>query len=332
MRASSHGEDEPLGLVLGVAVFIGLAVIAAFIGLGRIIEGKDSVKDRLDALTPLPAIEDAPAATEQQDKELHPLAGRLNRVISRQAFAASIATELARANLPLTVPEYILLNIASVCVLSLLVLALSRQLVLAVIGGVAGFALPGLYVRRKQSQRMVAFQDQLVDSLTLLMGSLRSGYGMTIAMDTVAKQMPPPTSEEFGRVVREIGLGVSTTQALANLVRRIRSDDLDLVVTAITIQHEIGGNLANILETITNTIRERIRLKGQLRALTAQQSLQRYVLTALPFALGGIIYVMNPRYMKTLFTPGFTLIIPIGAVVSITIGYVIMGKLSNIEV
>jgi tight adherence protein B len=175
------------------------------------------------------------------------------------------------------------------------------------------------------------FQDQLPDVLTLLVGSLRSGYGITIAMDTVAKQMPPPASEEFSRVVREVGLGMSSTQALQNLVRRIRSDDLDLVVTAIAIQYEVGGNLATILETISGTIRERIRLKGQLRVLTAQQSLQRIILTILPVAVAAVVYVIRPDYISALFTPGPTLLIPIAAVVLEVAGYIVMGKLGKVE-
>jgi len=151
-------------------------------------------------------------------------------------------------------------------------------------------------------------------------------------MDTVSKQMPAPASEEFGRVVREIGLGLTAPQALANLVRRVSSDDLDLVATAITIQYEVGGNLATILETITETIRERLRLKAQLRTLTIQNRMTRMILTALPLFLGVVIYVLNPSYMLGLFTPGITLIIPIGTAIMMVLGHFVMGKLSRIDV
>lgn len=320
-----------LALVAGISA--SLAVIAFFVGLGQVIAHRgESLRSRLDALAPLPSVPQETVRKSQPERgERSPLGRLIPRLGVGQAFAASVTKELARANLPLTISEYMLMNLGSGMLCFLLLLLLTRQLIFALPGIAVGLMLPRLYVRQKQTKRLHAFQEQLPDILTLLVGSLRSGYGLTIAMDNVAKQMPPPASEEFGRVVREVGLGVSITQALSNLVQRVPSDDLDLVVTAIAIQHETGGNLAMVLETITSTIRERVRLKGQLRVLTAQQSLQRYILTAMPFILGVIIYLMSPRYMSALFTPGPTLIIPIGAVVSVVIGYFVMGKLSQIE-
>ncbi|MGB9880777.1 MAG: type II secretion system F family protein, partial [Anaerolineae bacterium] len=275
---------------------------------------------------------EAPRKGQPERRGRSSLTRLLPRLSVGQSFAASVTKELARANLPLTVSEYMLMNLGSGMLCFLLLLIVTRQILFALPGLAVGLMLPRLYVRQKQTKRLHAFQDQLPDILTLLVGSLRSGYGLTIAMDNVAKQMPPPAAEEFSRVVREIGLGMSITQALSNLVQRVPSDDLDLVVTAITIQHETGGNLALILETITNTIRERVRLKGQLRALTAQQSLQRYILTAMPVVLGVVIYIMNPRYMSALFTPGPTLAIPIVAGIGVVIGYIVMGKLSQIQI
>jgi tight adherence protein B len=321
-----------LTLALLSAALAGIGLLVAFIGLGQVIQSSESVSERLDAIEPLPDILETGAEKRSRAKKWNLLAKLLNRSVSKRESGSAVAAELARANLALTVTEWTSLRIGSIVLLSVLVLAITRQPLLVPLGIAAGFFLPVFYLRRRQNQRLVAFQEQLPDMLTLLVGSLRSGYGITIAMDTVAKNMPPPSSEEFGRVVREIGLGLTTTQALNNLVRRIRSDDLDLVVTAIAIQHEVGGNLANILDTITNTIRERIRLKGQLRALTSQPTMTRYILTALPIALGGIIFLLNRRYMMGLFTPGPTLIIPIGAAVSLVMGYIVMGKLSQIEV
>ena len=317
-------------LALVAAGVVGIAVVALFMGLGRAIEPRDSIKQRLDVFAPVPATV-ADAESQPRDKKLHPLAQRLNRAISRRGFAASVALELARADVPLTVPEYVLLHIAIAGILFLAIQILSRQVILSLASAAVGLLLPRLYLQTKQAKRLVAFQDQLPDVLTLVVGSLRSGYGITIAMDAVAKQMPPPAADEFARVVREIGLGLAITQALSNLVGRICSDDLDLMVTAIAIQYEVGGNLATILETITDTIRERIRLKGQLRTLTAQQGLQRSILTGLPIALAVVMYILNPVYIKALFTPGVTLVIPVAAVVLLIAGYFVMGKLGKIE-
>jgi len=311
---------------------LAIAVFAIFIGLGQIIGSRHPVAERLEALTPLAAVEDTDAQDIPQQEHANPVVGIIERTISRRPFAASLAAELAQANLPLTVGEYLLWRVVAVGLFFFITLIFSRQLVLAVLSAIAGFFLPKLYVQRRQTKRSTAFQQQLTDVLTLLVSSVRSGYGLTIALDNVAKQMPPPASEEFRRVVVEIGLGISSTQALSNLVRRIRSEDLDLIVTAITIQHEAGGNLATILETISQTIRERIRLQEQLRVLTAQQRLQRVILTLLPFGLAAVIYLLNPTYLLGLFTPGPTLIIPIAAVVLLALGYIVMGKLGQIDI
>jgi tight adherence protein B len=314
------------------AAGMGIAVMVLFIGVGRIIESGASLRERLDALVPVASVEDAAAEASQQGQQPTSILGSLNRLISGQAFASSTTTELAQANLPLTVLEYLFLRIASTLAFFLFTMVSTQQLFVAMVAAIGGFYLPRLYVQRRQTKRLAAFQSQLVDVLALLVGSLRSGYGMTIAMDNVSKQMPSPSSEEFGRVVREIGLGLPSMEALRNMVRRIRSADLDLVVTAIIIQYEIGGNLAQILETISETIRERIRIERQLHVLTTQQRMQRTILTALPPSLGLIIYLLNPEYIMQLFTPGATLIIPIGAVVLMVLGYVVMGKLSQLEV
>jgi tight adherence protein B len=314
------------------AAGVGMAAMLVFVGLGRIIEARSSLMERLEILAPVPAIEDLAAGESEQDKQPRLVARIISRFIPGERFASSTAAELAQANLALTVSEYVVLRAASVVVLFLLTMAFSGQLVFALLGAVAGFFLPKLYLQRRQDQRQKAFQDQVVDVLALLVGALRSGYGMTIAMDSVAQQMPSPSSEEFGRVVREIGLGVSATQALKNLVRRIRSDDLDLVVTAIIIQYEVGGNLAQILDTISVTIRERIRLKQQLHVLTTQPRMQRAILTGLPIVLAVIMYLMNPQYMRLAFQSVVGMIIYVVAGVLMAMGYVVMGKLSKIDV
>jgi tight adherence protein B len=148
----------------------------------------------------------------------------------------------------------------------------------------------------------------------------------------VARDAPEPTKSEFQRVTREVALGLSSQEALQNLVRRINSEDFDLVVTAIAVQHEVGGNLAQILDTIGHTIRERIRIKGEIRVLTAQQQLSGYVISLLPVVLGFIIYMMNPNYMSGLFTPGIYMAMPICAGLGIVLGFVIMKKITDIEV
>jgi tight adherence protein B len=155
-------------------------------------------------------------------------------------------------------------------------------------------------------------------------------------MDLVAKEAPKPTCDEFRRVVQEGGLGRTTEDALNNLQRRVPSDDLDLLVTAVNIQHEVGGNLAQILDTIGHTIRERVRIKGEIQTLTAQGRISGYVITALPILLAGYIQLVNPEYMAPMFTFGFPpeawCCLPVTSLVMIAIGYWAIMKIVDIEV
>ena len=195
-----------------------------------------------------------------------------------------------------------------------------------------GLAIPWLALERKRHQRLAAFRDQLIDVLVLIVGSLRSGHGLTNALDLVSKETDPPAADEFARVLREVGFGLSLNQALENLVGRVESEDLDLVVTAININQEVGGNLTLVLEKIAATIRERIRLQGEVRVLTTQQRLTSYLLVGLPFFLGTILALMNPSWMMRLFKPGWIRIVPITAVFLEVVGFLITRRLIRIDV
>jgi tight adherence protein B len=155
----------------------------------------------------------------------------------------------------------------------------------------------------------------------------------------VVRETQPPVSTEFDRVIREVNLGLPMDQALLNMTRRVRSGDLDLMVTAITIHHQVGGNLAEILDTIAFTIRERVRIKGEIRTLTAQGRLSGYVVGFLPIALVGIISVISPNFMAPMFQkPPEMLGLPMGMVIlavggiSMAIGFILIRRIVNIEV
>ncbi len=156
-------------------------------------------------------------------------------------------------------------------------------------------------------------------------------------METVSREAPQPTAEEFGRVIREVGLGLSPEQALLNLHRRMPSDDLDLMVTAINVQHEVGGNLAKIFDTLAETIRERQRVTGEIRTLTAQQRLGGYVIALLPIALAGGLFLLNPTFLLPLLSDEQficmpTFMMPIIAAVMVIAGYISIRKIVAIEV
>jgi tight adherence protein B len=171
--------------------------------------------------------------------------------------------------------------------------------------------------------------------LNLSVNSLRAGYSVIQALESVSKEMPNPTNVEIRRVVQEVQIGLTLDTALENLLRRMSSPDLKLIVTAINIQREVGGNLAEILDTISHTIRERVRIKGEIRVLTSQQTVTGYLIGFLPFALAGFLYLDNRKYIMRFFDPDTrTCGIPmvVCGLLLIVSGFFIISKIVSIEV
>ena len=196
-----------------------------------------------------------------------------------------------------------------------------------------GAFLPGLYVKNQKAQAFGTFNDQLPDMLNLVVNGLRAGYSTMQAMEAVSKELPAPICDEFKRVVQEMQLGIPMEKALENLLRRIPSEDLDFVVTAINVQREVGGNLAEIMDVISYTIRERVRIKGEIRALTAQAIYSGRALALMPVGLLCILYFLNRTYVMEFFNNGFCGWIPlVVAGVLIIVGYFVMTRIANVEV
>ena len=258
----------------------------------------------------------------------------LDRAIAQQSFAKRVATDLARANLKLTVVEFMMLMVAIITLGALAGAYLVRQLWIigAVAGALLGFFAPRVFVGLRQSRRLNAFNDQLGDTITLLANSLRSGYSLLQSMEMVARELPEPMSEEFGRVTREIGLGLSSQDALQNLLRRIQSDDLDMMITVINIHHEVGGNLAEILDTIGHTIRERVRIKGEIRTLTAMARYSGYLVSILPIAVAGLLFVMNPEYMSGLWEDPCGVQMIVASAMGMFAGWIIIRRVVKIDI
>jgi tight adherence protein B len=265
-----------------------------------------------------------------------PLTDWINRKVQRSSFGEQISQELARADIRLKPGEYIAMMIICAGGVGIIAWFISSQsIIFALIGAVFGLFLPRIYIKREQSQRLIRFNNQLADMLNLIVNGLRAGYSTMQAMEAVSKELPPPICDEFRRVVQEMQLGVPMEQALENLLRRIPSEDLDLVITAINVQREVGGNLAEILDTISYTIRERVRIIGEIRVLTAQVLYSGRFLSLLPIIVILILYVMNRDYMMEFFIPenvpcGY---IALGLSLSLIVGgYFAMNKLAQIEV
>ncbi|HEY8871260.1 MAG TPA: type II secretion system F family protein [Candidatus Limnocylindrales bacterium] len=256
---------------------------------------------------------------------------QLNRVVEGRDFGANLARELAAADLRLKVSEYLGLWGLSIVgfpvlfyLLSVILPALRNPIAL-VVGLILGFLLPRFWLNRRKSGRLNAFNKQLPDTITLIANGLRSGSSFLQAIEMVLREASPPVSTEFGRVIREVNLGLALDEALENIVRRVKSDDLELMVVAISIQHTVGGNLAEILDSIAYTIRERVRIKGEIRTLTAQQRLSGYVVGFLPFALAGFIFLLAPTFFQPMFeNPPGILGLPAGVII-LSVGGIMMG-------
>ena len=322
---------DPLSLVL--PLLAGGSILILFLGLSRLAASRSRVIARLGDVT-ADVAEEAPKASSTGERAVPEVMVTLDRAIVRQSFGRRMATDLARANLKLTVAEFMLLTLATVALGIALGALVGRAywIIGAVGGALLGFIAPRLFLKWRQTRRLNAFNDQLGDAITLLANSLRSGYSLLQSMEMVGRELSPPMSEEFQRVTREIGLGLSNEEALDNLLRRINSDDLDMMITAINIHHEVGGNLSEILDTIGHTIRERVRIKGEIRTLTAMARYSGYMVSVLPVAVAGLLFVMNPDYMSQLWEDPCGVRLMVASAIGMVLGWVIIRRVVDIKV
>ena len=270
---------------------------------------------------------------------------QLNKVVEQRDFGANLAREIARADLRLKPSEYLMIWAGSTVGVPLLMYVFSFALpalgnpIILLVGLLIGFMLPRFWLGRRKSGRLGAFNKQLPDTITLIANALRAGSSFLQAIELVVRESQPPISTEFGRVIREVNLGLSFEVALENMVRRVKSDDLELMATAISIQHTVGGNLAEILDSIAYTIRERVRIQGEIRTLTAQQRLSGYVVGFLPIGLAGFLFIAAPGFMTPMFDdrisiiglPGGVIILMLGGF-AMFMGFMFIRKIVDIEV
>jgi len=275
--------------------------------------------------------------TEEVRPRSSPLTDWLNTRVEGTSFAERISRDLARADLKMKPAEYMGLLVIASAVVGFLAWFLGGRdtvgLLVGILGAVVGFFLPGMYVKRQQGKRLQKVDQQLPDMLSLMVNGLRAGFSTMQAMESVSKEMPSPISDEFRRVVQEMQLGVPMPKALDNLLRRVPSDDMDFVVTAVNVQREVGGNLAEIMDTISYTIRERVRIKGEIRVLTSQVRYSGRFLALMPVILMAMLYFMNRSYMMEFFNnpPCGYIALAVSALL-IGIGYVVMNRLGDIEI
>jgi len=251
------------------------------------------------------------------------LARRLGGLVDKQ---------LTEADVPLRGEEFVVLVAASGFVSGTFVGLITMSVATGTIAAIAASLIPFLLVRAAHTRRLVAFNTQIGDALPIMANSLRSGFSFLQSMDMVRREMPDPIRKEFSRTFREINLGTSTEEALQNLADRVNSEDMELIVTAVLIQRQVGGNLAEILDNIGNTIRERIRIKGEIKTLTAQGRISGLIIGLLPIVLAVIMSVLNPEYLMTLFTAQAGKLMLLAAVFGELLGILLIKRIVNIQV
>jgi tight adherence protein B len=333
-------------MTLAVAGVAALAIL--LIAIGVAMSGGSGISDRLEryASTGKDAKPGKSGSGQISDliSQSEALA-RVNKVVEGRDFGANLARNIARADLKIKPSEYLAIWGASIVGVPLVMMALSVVVpslgnpLFLLIGAFVGFMLPRFWLNRRKNGRLGAFNKQLPDTITLIANALRAGSSFLQAIELVVRESRPPISTEFGRVIREVNLGLPFEQALENMVRRVRSDDLELMATAISIQHQVGGNLAEILDSIAFTIRERVRIKGEINTLTAQQRLSGYVVGFLPIGLAGFLFIAAPNFMAPMFDdrasiiglPAGVIILAIGGVMMF-FGFMLIRKIVDIEV
>jgi tight adherence protein B len=310
---------------MGVAV-IGVVILLSGVVLTRRAD-KAFLEERL-GIAEERAAETSTTAAERRT----PVADALNRALARRGVGADLATQLARADMKITVGEFMAATVILVVAATGISYFLTRDILITALVCLAAVFGPRIYISVTRGRRLKAFTNQLGDTIQLMVNGIRAGYSILQAMEAVSREMGPPIADEFGRVVQEVQLGLTMEHAMDNMMRRVPSDDLDMMITAINVQREVGGNLAEVLDSIAFTIRERVRIKGELQAMTGQSRMSGYTIAAIPVLLSILLYVINPEYMKQLLdhTCGFIMLGCAG--IGMLAGFAVINKVMQIDV
>jgi tight adherence protein B len=266
------------------------------------------------------------------------LTTRLNHAIARRDYVQATRIDLVRAGLNVKPTQFFLIRLILALVGALLGSTLLRGAgtIPFLVGGVTGFVgcymFAPPYVAFRQRKRLDAFEKLFADGLDIMVGGLESGSSLTAAVELVSREMPAPLSTEFSRVLRDASLGMSYEDAFNGMYERVPSDDVGMLVSAVSVQFRVGGNLAAVLRTLSETVRDRQRIRGDIKTLTAQQSMTGWLITGIPFFMVVMLLLINREYMSQIFQPGPQRIIAGLGVVMIVIGNLVTRRILRINV
>lgn len=290
-------------------------------------------KERLTALRRATGIRCADTPEQKrQSAEKRPFT-RLGRLFPKAAAGRldKLADELYLSGIALKAEEFLIIWVCCGMVLPLILRILDVRLTVVIGVLILGCALPIVFVKLSKVKSQRAFDGQLVDALTIMCNSLRSGFSFQTAMDNIAGELPDPISREFRRVSRECHLGMGLEESLGALARRSASEDLELIVSAVNIQRQVGGNLAQVLDNISGTIRSRSKLRGDIKAMTASGTMSGYIIGAMPVFLLVMLMILNPTHVEMFFTTDIGKLLLLVSAVMEGIGFFFVRKIINVK-
>ena len=316
------GMAQTVILISVVATFL-----AVYLGILALARREETLEAKLQRFTALRT----PIKTGTSKRDLKHLLTLLGRFAPRR-WSKGLDLELIRGNIPLKGGEFLVLQAFLTVLFFLIGFMLTQKIYVGILFSIAGGVLPRVWLKSAQKKKRRQFDNQLADALLILANSLRAGFSLLQAMEMVSQEMPNPISGEFHLALREMTYGTDTETALIHLSERVGSDVLDLLVTAMLIQRQAGGNLAEVLLNIHATIQDRLRIQQEIKTLTAQGRMSGYIIAALPFGIAAVLSVLNPSYLSVLFSNPIGWALLAGGLTSQFIGFLIIRKIIAIEV
>ena len=319
---------QPVLIAFGLSLSVALMSAGIIVRLRRATQ-REAVLDRLRA-DPVLSLNEDSRRSILRDARLSEVSF-INELLERISLVRVLERWLVQARWKVRADDVllrsVLLGLAGVVSMQLMV----GSTLLGVGVGAALAVSPVMILLMQRKRRFAAFDRQLPDALTMMKNSLQAGYTLNKAMQVIAEEMEAPVGEEFRDTVEEMRLGVPLSQAMNNLRRRVENNNLDIFITAVLIQFEVGGSLTELLENVSETIRERFRMEGEVKSLTAEGRISGIVVGVLPIALVAIISVMQPDYLEPLLTTETGHKLRGVAVVLETLGFLAIRKVSRVN-
>lgn len=265
---------------------------------------------------------------EKMDKSIQYLA----RPVPKWKYLKKKKKKLVQADIKMKPEEFFIISMLAGIAAAAIFYVVTASILVIPVGIILGFIIPDIILGAAKNKRGRMLNSQIPGALTIISNGLRAGYSFSQAMGVAVKEMEDPVSNEFSKVLRDNSMGKPIEEALTDMSQRTEDDDVDMFVTALIIQRQVGGNLAEILDTIADTIRERVKLRGDIKTLTAEGKFSALVITLLPIAIAAVIFFLNPSYISTLFTTVIGVVMVAAAVIMEIVGVILLKKIVNIEI